>query len=208
MLQKVAYFDELVKKLKSSEGLSTNTRDAEHVLEQTLLELHLPQRMGWMLRVMQAGAILGVHDFWIERVCANLSISMLPGRLANGAQQAAVLHIKFAARSGEKDHGFVLRCERVHLHRLEQRLFLPQDLEVPSLTLALGVEMDMSFAFGSNEEWVCASMRFEILKLKSDFGGGPAVPDLILRWLLEKACATHPYFIRCCFSEAHVSSLA
>ena len=29
-------------------------------------------------------------------------------------------------------------------------------------------------------------MNLDIFKLKSEFGGGPGIPDLILRWLLEK----------------------
>ena len=126
MMRKVGALEYVLKSLRTTEGASQSVRDAEHELEAALKELHLPLRSGWMLRVMHAGAILGVHDFWIERVCADLSVSLLPGRLASGAQQAAVLRFRLALRSDEHEHGLVLRCERLHLHRIEQRLFLPQ----------------------------------------------------------------------------------
>lgn len=186
MMLKIAVLEEVLKSLKTTEGMSQNTRAVQHELDQTIKELHLPLRTGWMLRLIHAGAILGIHDFWIERLSADLELSLLPGRLASGAHQAAVLHAKFNTRSVDRDYGLVLRCERLRLHRIEPRLFLPQDLEVPSLTLALEAKIDLSFAFGSNEEWVCTSMRLDIIKLKADFGGGPGVPDMILRWLLEK----------------------
>ena len=158
MKRKVAVLEDVLKTLRAEEGPSSQVvTDAEFELQQALKELHMPSGMGWIVRLVHAGAVLGVQDFWIERLSAGLNIELLPGRLASGAQQAACLRIRLDGRSSDHEYGVVLRCERLRLHRIEQRLFLPQQLEVPSLTLALNAALDMSFAFGSNGEWVCAS---------------------------------------------------
>jgi hypothetical protein len=39
---------------------------------------HLPLAMGWMVRVLQAGAIVGVQDFWAERIRADLHLHLTP----------------------------------------------------------------------------------------------------------------------------------
>ncbi|KAL1524712.1 hypothetical protein AB1Y20_019596 [Prymnesium parvum] len=187
MRRKVAILEDVLKGLKAEEGPSSQSvADAESELEQALQELYMPLAMGWMVRLVQGGAILGVQDFWIERLSATLSVQMLPGRLSSGAHRAACVRIHVDGRSAEHEFGLVLRCERLRLHRIEPRLFLPQQLEVPSLTLALNAALDMSFAFGTHGKWVCAALKFDIFKLKSEFGGGAGIPDLILRWLLEK----------------------
>lgn len=57
----------MMKSLRSTEGPSSQSvLDAEFELEQALQQLHLPLEQGWMVRLVQGGAILGVQEFCID----------------------------------------------------------------------------------------------------------------------------------------------
>lgn len=103
----------------------------------SLGRLLMPLRSGWLFRVVHGGVMLGLQDFSIERCCASLLTSLVPGRHASGAQQAAVLRVTLdATAGGEKgdrhlSQSISLRLERLRLERLSQSFSLiPHSLEV------------------------------------------------------------------------------
>jgi len=158
-------------------SVATAAADAAAELEQAQKDLHLPLKAGWLVRMLHGGALLGMQDVFIEKLAAELRLSLQPGRWASGAQQAASIHVSFDASCGDEDGatlgvadgggdadadgadassacGVVLRCERVTLVKLQERLFFPKLVQASSLTIALRLNGQLSFAFGSDGEWV------------------------------------------------------
>ena len=165
--KKVEVLQELLRELRKTEDPASQTlRDIENDLEEALKELHLPYRAGWLFRVSYSGVMLGLMDFSVERCCASLQVSLLPGRQASGAQQAALLRIVLdASGGGDKSdrslsHSISVRLERLRLERLREGFsLLPGSFEVASLTIALRCVMQLTFAFGSDQQWVSSEKR-------------------------------------------------
>lgn len=165
--KKVEVLQELLRELRKTEDPASQTlRDIEYDLEEALKELHLPYRAGWLFRVSYSGVMLGLMDFSVERCCASLQVSLLPGRQASGAQQAALLRIVLdASGGGDKSdrslsHSISVRLERLRLERLREGFsLLPGSFEVASLTIALRCVMQLTFAFGSDQQWVSSETR-------------------------------------------------
>ena len=193
--RKVEVLQDTLRRLKKTEEAGAEAiRNAELELEESQRELYLPYRAGWLFRVSHGGVMLGLQDFAVERCCASLQISLLPGRLASGAQQAALLRIVLdASGGGEKGdrhvgHSISLRLERMRLERLAAGFSLiPGSLEVASLTIALRCVMSLTFAFGSDGRWVCSTSKLDLHSLRTEKGGGGhLMSDMLTRWLLEK----------------------
>ena len=193
--RKVEVLQELLRELKKTEDPNSEViRNAELELEEAQKELHLPYHAGWLFRVTHGGVMLGLQDFAVERCCASLQLSMLPGRLASGAQQAALLRIVLdASGGGEKGdrhlgHSISLRLERLRLHKLSAGFsLLPMSFEVASLTIALRCVLHLTFAYGSDQCWVCSTSKLEVHSLRTEKGGGGhLLTDMLMRWLLEK----------------------
>jgi hypothetical protein len=197
--RKVEVLTEVLKDLKKAEEPgSESIRSTEYELEQSQKELHMPYRAGWLFRVVYGGVMVGLQDFDIERCSASLLTSLVPGRQASGAQQAAVLRITLdASAGGDKPHlghNISVRLERLRLERLSQSFSLiPHSVEVASLTVALRCVMHLTFAFGSDKKWVCSTSKLELRSLRTEKGdGGHIMSDMLIRWLLEKMLPVRP----------------
>lgn len=195
--RKVDVLKSVLAELRKADGddmdSAAATRDTEAALEAAIKELHLPLGKGWLFRVSHGGVLLGLQDFLLERCCAALSLSLSPGRLATGSQQASLLRITLdASGGGEKRdrqvaHSISVRLEKLQLNRLSTTFSLmPSVLEVASLTIHLRCVLHCSFAFGTDGRWVCSSSKLELHSLRTEAGSGHLLSDLLIRWLLER----------------------
>lgn len=180
-----------LKKEDKSEDSVAATRLLLDDLEQAHKELHLPVRAGWVVRMAHGGALLGMKDFFVEKISAALKLSVVPGRLSSGARQAALIRVTCDASGGGADggHGVLLRCDRLRLTKLSGSSFslIPGQLEVGHLQLALRCVAHLTFAFGSDGRWVGTQpSKLEVVSLRAEVGGGTRMSDLVTRWLLER----------------------
>ena len=80
-----------------------------------------------------------------------------------------------------------IRFERLRLQKLSAGFSLiPHTVEVQSLTISLRFVLYCDFAFGSDGEWVCTTSRVDVHSLRTDVGGGGAMTDSVIRWLVER----------------------
>ena len=191
--RKVEAIQSVLNELRKTGAEAEAIRATEYELEEAHKELHMPHSQGWMLRVAHGGALFGLQDFSIERVAAALWLSLTPGRTASGAQQAALLRFTLDASGGtgsdhDAVHNISLRLEGVRLTKLSAGFSLiPGTVEVKSLTISLRCVLRCSFAFGSDDKWVCPEgVSLEVLTLKTREGGGAVMSDLVIRWLVER----------------------
>eukprot|EP00965_Chrysotila_dentata_P009012 292917-Pleurochrysis_carterae.AAC.1 len=123
-----------------------------------------------------------------------MNITLIPGETGTGAEPHATVQVTFNTdeSGGNEEQGVVMRCEVLRIVKVRDAIFfLPQQLDVPSLTLALKFEGRLVFSYNlGSMHWVNTERRIDVTSLRSSVKGSShsarGMSEMVMHWMVEK----------------------